>query len=186
MSKIIFGLVGPLASGKEVSRRYLENKYGADTTRFSSSLRDILNRLYLPVNRQNMQNLSLDLRQRFGGDVLSRVIAEDASASQKEIMAIDGVRRLDDIKQLKDLPGFNLVSIDAAPEIRYQRMKARNENQGDAEKTYEDFLADNQREAELEIPHVMSQAKYHLDNNGSLDDLYRQLDKLVEELRQTL
>jgi len=90
---------------------------------------------------------------------------------------------LDDIISLKDLPGFYLISIDAAPEIRYERMKKRNENAGDAEKTFAEFLNDGKREAELQIPEVMAAARFHLDNNGDLPALYAQIDKIRQEIQ---
>lgn len=183
MPKLVLGFVGKLASGKAVCQRYLSEKYDADSARFSTSLRDILNRLYLPISRENMQDLSLDLRNRFGGDTLARVIAEDVKNSPKEIVIIDGVRRLDDIVSLKDLPGFHLISVDASPEIRYERMKLRNENDGDANKSFTDFEQDGQREAELQIPEVMATANFHLDNNGNLDNLYSQIDKIIKEIQ---
>lgn len=184
MSKIIFGVVGPLASGKEEVKKYLEKNYGAGTHRFSVMLRDILNRLYLPITRDNMQNLSLDLRNRFGGDTLARVIAEDVKKDRHEIIVIDGVRREDDIVKLKDVPGFYLVGIDAKPEIRYERLIKRGENADDNQKTYEEFIIDNQKEAELEIPKVMGKAKYQINNDGSFSDLYRQIDVIVLNAKQ--
>jgi len=182
MSKIILGFAGPLASGKEVAKKYLETEHQASVHRFSTMLRDILNRLYLPISRENMQNLSFDLRQRFGEDTLASVIAEDVKNDPHGIIVIDGVRRLDDIKSLKDVPGFYLVSIDADPQVRYERMKLRNENKGDADKSYEDFLADSQREAELQIPEVMAAAKFHINNNGDLPSLYRQIEEMIDAL----
>jgi len=181
MSKLILGFVGPLASGKEVSKKYLEKRYGASSYRFSTPLRDILDRLYLPISRKNMQNLSLDLRNRFGGEVLAKVIAEDAKNDSNEIIVIDGVRRLDDIVHLQNLPGFFLISIDAEQKMRYKRMLARNENAGDKDKSFNDFLADSQREAELEIPSIMAKAEYRLNNNGSFEELYQQIDKIIEK-----
>jgi len=182
MPKIILGFAGPLASGKEVAKKYLEAEHQASVHRFSTMLRDILNRLYLPISRENMQNLSFDLRQRFGADTLARVIAEDVKNDPHGIIVIDGVRRLDDIVSLKDVPGFSLVSIDADPKIRYERMKIRNENKGDAGKSYEEFLADSQREAELQIPEVMAAAQFHIDNNGDLPNLYRQIEQIIQSL----
>ncbi len=183
MPKLVFGFVGPLASGKAVCQKYLSEKYNADSARFSTSLRDILTRLSLPISRTNLQDLSLDLRTRFGGDILARVIAADVKNSPKDIVVVDGIRRLDDIISLKDLPGFYLISIDAAPEIRYERMKKRNENAGDAEKTFAEFLNDGKREAELQIPEVMAAARFHLDNNGDLPALYAQIDKIRQEIQ---
>jgi len=183
MSKIILGFVGPLASGKAVCQKYISTKYESDSFRFSTALRDILSRLYLPISRENLQNLSLDLRNRFGGNILEEVIAQDVQNSDKAVVIIDGIRRLDDIVNLKNLPNFHLISIDAKPETRYKRMKLRNENAGDAEKSYEEFLEDNNREAELQIPEVMASAKFHLDNNGDLDALYLQIDKIIKEIQ---
>jgi len=183
MPKLILGFVGKLASGKAVCQQYISNKHDAGSAKFSTALRDILNRLYLPISRENMQNLSLDLRTRFGGNILAQVITEDVKNNPHEIVVIDGVRRLDDISSLKDLPNFHLISIDASPEIRYERMKLRNENEGDDKKTFADFEEDGKREAELQIPEVMAAAKFNLDNNGTLDQLYNQIDKILEEIQ---
>ena len=183
MPKIVLAFAGKLASGKAVCQKYITEKHQADNTKFSAALRDILTRLYLPISRENMQSLSLDLRNRFGSDVLAKAIAEDVKNSQKNIIVVDGIRRLDDIISLKDIPGFHLISIDADPELRYERMKKRNENAGDAEKSFEEFLEDGRREAELQIPEVMSAAKFHLDNNGDLPALYTQIDKILQEIQ---
>lgn len=184
MPKLILGFVGKLASGKAVCQKYISENYDAGGAKFSTSLRDILNRLYLPITRENMQDISLDLRNRFGSDILARVIAEDVKNDPHDIVVIDGVRRLPDIACLKDLPGFNLISIDATPELRYERMKKRNENVGDSEKTFAQFVEDGGREAELQIPEVMSAASFHLDNNGPIEDLHKQLEKIICELKK--
>jgi dephospho-CoA kinase len=184
MSKIIIGLVGPIASGKDVSKKYIEEHYGASSYKFSTVLRDILNRLYLPINREHMQNLSLDLRNRFGSDILAKVITADAKNDKGEVVIIDGVRRMDDIVHLSNLPEFKLISIEADINIRYERMKLRNENEGDAAKTFAEFENDCQKEAEQEIPVVVSHAAYRLDNNGSLEELHAQIDKIIAEIKK--
>lgn len=179
MSKLILGFVGPLASGKEAAKKYLEEKYGASGYRFSTMLRDILNRIYVPITRENLQDLSLDLRNRFGSDVLARVIAEDVKNDKNDIVIVDGIRRMDDIVNLKNVAGFYLVSIEAKEENRYERMKLRNENVGDNQKTFADFTADSKREAELEIPAVMNIARFTINNDGTFEDLYKQIEEII-------
>src|SRR3989338_3819410 len=100
MNKIILGFVGPIASGKGTACQYLRDQHRAPTYRFSTPLRDVLDRLYLPQSRQNMQDLSLALRQTFGDDLLASVIAHDVAADQSPIIAIDGIRRPPDLAQL--------------------------------------------------------------------------------------
>jgi dephospho-CoA kinase len=184
MSKLILGFVGPLASGKDASKKYLEEKYGASSHRFSTMLRDILNRIYVPINRENLQNISFDLRKRFGSDAMAKVIAEDVKNDTNEIVIVDGVRRMADIISLKDVAGFYLISIDAKEEIRYERMKTRNENVGDAKKTFAEFLEDGKKEAELEIPLVMSNARFIINNDGSFENLYKQIDDIIISLKK--
>ena len=182
MAKIIIGLVGPIASGKGVTKKYLETKYGAKHCKFSTPLRDVLIRLRIDISRDNMIDLSTILRERYGQDLLAKVIASDASRLDSDIVVVDGVRRIDDIEHLSTLPHFKLVKVDADPKIRDERMKLRNENVGDAEKTFGEFMEDHERETETTIPGVMEKAQYSLENDGSLEELYSQIDSLVEKL----
>lgn len=185
MPKIILGFAGHIASGKDVCKKYIMDKYGASSHRYSTVLRDILNRIYAPINRNNMQDLSLDLRNRFGSDILARVIIEDINRDEHEIVIIDGIRRLEDVTSLIDkFPDLCIISIEVDAEIRYERSVKRNENAGDAEKTFEQFSADDKKEAELEIPTVMAAAKYKLNNNGTFEELYAQIDKIIAEIKK--
>ncbi len=181
MSKIILGLVGPMASGKGTVKEYIVKKYKAEDCRFSTILRDLLKRLSLEINRKNMQDISTVLRGHFGEDLLAKVIANDVKAMKSDVVIVDGVRRMADIAYLKELPGFKLVAIDADPKIRYERMKSRNENPGDDQKTLEQFLADHKREADEEIPAVMKRADLTIDNSGSVEELKKQIDNILKK-----
>jgi dephospho-CoA kinase len=174
-------LVGSLASGKETTKKYVVEKYNAKDCRFSSILRDILSRVDLPNSRENLQKLSTVMRANFGEDLLARAIASDASKLDADVVVIDGVRRFTDISLLKDLENFILIKIDAEPKIRYERMKIRNENTGDDKKTFEEFLKDQEAEADRQIPEVMKTAKYTIENSGTFEDLYNQIDEIIKK-----
>lgn len=179
--KIIFGLVGEFSSGKGAAAKYLEEKYQAATFRFSTPLRHILDRLYLEQTRDNLIKLSEKLREAFGEKILAETIGRDAQKAVQPLIVIEGIRRLADLSSLDDWPNFVLVEIFAEPQIRYQRLVQRNENSDDTSKTYEQFLADQQRSTEISIQEVIKKAKERINNNGSEDELRRQLDKLVEK-----
>jgi len=177
-------LVGTLASGKEVTKKYILEKYNAKDCRFSTMLRDVLNRVAVPTSRENIQRISTLLRENFGEDIMAKVIALDAKNFDSDVVIVDGVRRPADIKYLNELPNFYLIKINADPELRYKRMLERNENEGDNNKTYEQFLNDENAEADRLIPIVMESAKYSIDNNGTFEELYAQIDKIMEDINK--
>lgn len=180
MTKIILGLIAKNAGGKTTATEYLKSKYGAVSFRFSDPLKDILNRLHLEASRENFQTLSTILRQNFSEDILSRVIAEDVKNANAEIIITEGVRRPTDVKYLKNLPGYHLVFIETEAKIRFERLKKRVEKPGDQDKTWEEFLAEEDQESELKIDDIAVTAEFKIDNNGGLEELYKQLAELID------
>lgn len=181
MAKIILGFVGPIASGKGTASQYLKDKHHAEIFRFSTILRDVLDRLHLEQSRENMQTLSTNLRSIFGEDLLSKVIYNDLKNSKSDIVILDGVRRQSDIKYIKEDTNFHLIEINADPKIRFDRIIQRSENPDDQKKTFEEFLADEQRETELQIKSVAETAEYHLNNNGTTTELYNQIEEILNK-----
>jgi dephospho-CoA kinase len=183
MAKIILGLVGPIASGKGTVCNYLKNKYNAEIFRFSTILRDLLDRIYLPQSRENMQKLSSILRQNFGEDLLAQAMVKDFQKSPSEIIILDGVRREADIKEIKSNTAFYLIEISADIKTRYERIIKRSENTDDSIKTFEQFQSDEQQETETQIQKLAQAAALHIDNSGSIDELYRQIDEILNKLK---
>lgn len=181
-SKIIIGIIGENASGKTTATDYLKEKYGAVSFRFSDMLADILKRLYLEPARNNFQILSTILRQNFSEDIMSRVIAEDVKNSPANLIITEGVRRPTDIVYLKNNHGFKLIALKTDEKIRYERLKQRQEKQDDATKTWKEFQAEGQQESEQKIKEVDASADFSVDNNGSIDDLKKQLDEIAKSL----
>ena len=182
--KIILGFVGPIASGKGTACGYLNEKYQAQTYRFSTMLYDILNRVNLETNRENLQKVSSVLRQNFGDDLMAKTIAFDVTKAESQIVSVDGVRREPDIKYLREIPGFYLISIDANAEIRHKRLIGRGEKTDDNTKTFEQFLEDEKKEAEQQIKAVAKKADFQIDNNGTLEQLYEQIEKIMKNIKK--
>jgi len=180
--KIIIGLVGQIACGKGTVAKYLEKQHGAGKYRFSTILRDIMERLYLKESRKNISLLSKIIRENFGEDALTKTIINEVKNDDNNLIVIDGIRRLEDVKLLRKIKGFILVRVVADPKKRYKRLVSRAENAGDAEKTYEEFLRDQEREADAQIPEVMSQADEEINNDGTYEELLRQTEKLYQKL----
>ena len=95
----------------------------------------------------------------------------------------EGIRRLSDIEYLKELSNFVVVAIDADARTRYERITQRSENADDRAKTWDAFVHESQQEPEQKIREVMNDAKYVLDNNGSIEEFHAQIDGLMARLR---
>ena len=182
--KLVIGLVGRIGSGKTAVSEYLQEKYGAKEHRFSQILMDILDRLYLPHGRVHLQNLGKSLRAELGEGVIVNAFKKDLEKEQFEVLIVDGIRYENEVKMLKEKSGF-LVFITASPEVRYGRAVARGEK-GEAKITYEQFLESEKAETEKHIEMIRESADYIIDNSGTLDELYKKVDDIVEVLRQEL
>lgn len=167
MPKLIFGLVGLQGCGKGTLADLLVNEYGAGYFRFSAVIGDILQKLCVEKTRTNFIKASIALREAFGEDVFSYSVETTALQAAEDIVIIDGIRRPEDIVALEPLPNFHLISIEAKPELRFERMKKRGEKATEANLTWEEFLSDEQAPTEIGIPFVMERARYRLVNNDS-------------------
>lgn len=180
MAKVILGFTGLMACGKGTAAKYFSEKYNAPTFRFSTSMRDVLDRLYLPQSRENMSAISRITREEFGQDLYAKVMAKDVGKAESDIVVVEGIRREEDVVELKKLQNFKLVAIDVDMKTRWERLIVRGENPDDKTKTWEQFQKDHELETELTIPPVMKQADVTVDNNGTLEEFYKQLDQLVK------
>jgi dephospho-CoA kinase len=54
----------------------------------------------------------------------------------------------------------------------------------DIGKTWEDFQKDLKLSTEVEIAALVKKADYQLDNNGTKEDLFKQVDSLITKLQE--
>ncbi len=181
MAKLILGITGEMVSGKGTVANYVCDKYKSNSYKFSTILRDILDRVYIEQSRENMQKISSILRENFGQDILAKSIALDVNRDEKDIIVIDGIRRFSDIEHLRKIPSFKMIYIEADIEIKHKRLITRGENTDDNSKTLEDFKKDHNAEAEVQIKSLRDMSDYIIDNNGTLEELYSQIDKVISD-----
>lgn len=181
--KIILGLVGEIASGKDTVAAYLKKNYGAETVSFSQPLRDILDRIFLPQTRENMADLGAALRGTFGQDLISKIIASEVKASKKKIIVLPNVRLESDLIYLKKEPGFIMINIETDIKKRFERIKKRGQNADDKNKTWAGFLKDAKLPTEIKIKELAKKCQHKIDNNGTREELKKQVDALVKKIK---
>lgn len=181
MAKLILGVTGEMGSGKGVIAKHVALEYSGGTHKFSTMLRDLLKRMYIEESRENIAKLSKMLRQNFGEEVFANTMYHETQNDKHEIVVIDGIRRIADITYLKQLENFKLIYVDADLETRYQRVVDRGENENDAQKTMEEFKRDQEIESEIQIRDLKNYADYVVANNGTFQDLYKQVTDIIKE-----
>lgn len=178
-NKVVLGIVGEMGVGKSTLTDFIKAKYGGVSFRFSDMLNDIAKRLYLEPSRPNLQMISSMLRQTISQDIMSKVIMHDAESTTESMIIIEGIRRPSDIAYLKQLPNFCLIGMTADERVRYDRVSGRSEKSDDQTKTWEEFQKDGLAEAELEIKNIKAQAKFQIDNNGTKEELFAEVEKIL-------
>ena len=181
MPKLILGIAGEMGSGKGTIAKHVIQEHKGNSHRFSTILRDVLDRVYVEQSRENVSTMSTILRKNFGEDILAKAMYHDAEKDEHEIVVVDGVRRMADIAYLKELPHFKLIYVEAEMQNRYERIIKRAENVDDSAKTFEQFKKDHELETELQILDLKNYADYVVDNNRVFADLYTQIDEIIKE-----
>lgn len=181
--KLILGFSGQIGCGKGTVAKYIAEKYGTSHYRFSDILREVSDYLRIEKTRDNLQDLSTVLRKRFGEDLLTKIIFEKVKEDPNDLIVVEGIRLAEDVEYLKRLPEFTFVFIEADPKVRYERMITRNENVGDAEKTFEQFVQDQKDEADAQIKDLKVKAQYTIENNGTIEELHKKVDELISLIR---
>lgn len=182
MEQRIIGLSGAMGAGKGTVAHYLVDAYGFSKFRMSDVFRDILKRIHLEQTRENVSLVSKIIRESFGQDILSRIIAEDAKNAMSDVV-VDGIRREKDIVHLKKNKNFFLIFIDVDPRLRYERLVKRAENIGDERKTFEEFLKEQQLEAEARVENLRPLSDCVIKNDGDLIKLYNEIDTYIKKIK---
>lgn len=184
MKKIIIGLAGEMGSGKGTVAKYIAEKYRGNHYRFSTMLRDILDRLHLEQSRENLPKISMALRSAFGEDIFDKVMVGDINKDDSEIIIVDGIRRLKDVENLRNVAGFSLIYIDANLENCFKRITERHENTDDTGKTLEEFKKEHTDEPETQIRALKDISNFAVENDGTLEELYVKIDDIIKKLKQ--
>ncbi|OGM10072.1 hypothetical protein A2Y68_01320 [Candidatus Woesebacteria bacterium RBG_13_46_13] len=181
----VFGLVGPIASGKGSVGQILKD-LGFEYYSLSDVIREELKKRGLPINRESLQDMGDELRKEFGDGVLAIRTGEKVDISSQTKVVIDSIRNPAEIELLRSHLGAIIIGVTASPEARFKRVLAR-AREGEP-KSWEDFLAMDRRETEkcsdpskINVTGCLEMANYVITNEGTADDLMDNLRKILKE-----
>jgi dephospho-CoA kinase len=184
---IILGITGTLGAGKGTIVDYLVQQKGFSHFSVRAFLLEKIRERELPENRDSMYRLANDLRTEFGASYVTDCLYAQAEKAGKNSI-IESIRTTGEISSLRKNRSFYLIAVDASPEIRFHRIRERQSETDDI--SFETFLADEQRETgsgdpgKQDLRACMAMADFLVMNNGTIEELDRQVDSILEMIRQ--
>ncbi|MDD5493902.1 MAG: AAA family ATPase [Dehalococcoidia bacterium] len=186
MDTKVIGAVGEIGSGKDEVLKYLYSKYGVEYFSTGDIVRQIAESQGMEPTRENLGIISErcfnDLAQ-YGKGCFVRMVAEEIIKRKLKIAGVSGIRSPDDVRVMQDFFGDGFILIWAGitdRRLRYERILLRHEERDPV--SYEEFLKQDDREEQVfNISRTGRMARYSLNNDGSVQDLHREIDRLVAE-----
>lgn len=145
----IVGVAGTNASGKDTLGSLRESLQNAKFVSLSDILRRELDKRGLSHERENLRALSKEWRDEGGSGVLAaKTIAfyKNEKADKKYGgLTLTSIRTPGEAMEIQHAGGI-IIWVDADPKIRYQRILKRDLGRPEDQKTYEQFIAEEEAE----------------------------------------
>lgn len=184
LKKLVIGLIGEKGAGKGTVSDYLVEKYGAVHYGASDILRKALADLNLPITRENLIKLAIAVKENFGPTFIIDSLITEMEKDNSDLIIADGIRMHGDVEPFIKKYGekFHLVYVSADVRTRYERTRARGQNDDEKEATFDQFLAEESEPTEVAIREIGAKANFKLNNNGTPEDLRKQADQLMVKI----
>lgn len=183
---IIVWITWTIGAGKGTIVDYLVQKKWFQHFSVRAFLIKEIERRWIPVIRDNMVIVANDLRAQYGPSYIVEQLYEQAKLTGNNTI-IESIRTVGEIEALKGKENFTFFAIDADPNIRYERAILR---WSETDKiSYEKFIDDEQKEMQNEDPNkqnvakCMQMADHVFTNNGTLEELHKQIEIILEQLK---
>jgi len=182
---IIIGITGTLGAGKGTVVEYLVEKKGFYHYSVRAFLLNDIRHRGMPENRDSMVLVANELRGIYGPSYVTDQLYHEAARIGKNCI-IESIRTPGEIDSLRKKGSFFLFAVDADPQLRYQRIVARSSETDKI--TYGTFLANEDREMSATYANKQNlracirQADYIFTNDGSKEDLFREVEKILLQI----
>ncbi|HEY3130800.1 MAG TPA: deaminase [Acidobacteriota bacterium] len=179
---MIIGLTGRNAAGKGVVAEYLKGR-GFHYFSLSDVIREAIQQSGGQVTREGLIETGNELRQKFGRGYLAEEIS--ARLHEDKNYVVDSIRNPSEVRVFRRSPRFVLVNVEADEDERFRRLQQRRREQDPV--TLNEFRRMEERELSADesaqqLHEVAKMADYTIKNNGSLGDLHRGIQEMIQTI----
>jgi dephospho-CoA kinase len=179
---MLIGLTGRYASGKTTVVQWFANR-GVQTMSCSDSIRRWLSEEGVKESRESLIEGGRELRRRGGAGILAEMLLDELSGDDA---VIDSIRTPGEVEALRVRDDFVLIEILAVIDSRWQRSQER-ARPGDPSDRATFISQEKSEEVALDaagqaLVATAEMADLVLYNNGSIEELYSDLEELIERL----
>lgn len=181
----IIGISGTNGAGKDTFAIVRREQEGAEYVSLSDILRRELALLQIPPERENLMALSRRWREESGDHgilavrTIEKYLGDKAARLIVSGLSICSVRHPEEARRIHEAGG-KIVWIDADPELRYKRIRIGNRNRIDDQKSFKEFMNEEQREvnpvspspASVNLGAVACLADVRIENNFDSESTY--------------
>jgi dephospho-CoA kinase len=174
----LIGLVGHPSCGKDTVAEYLVKDHGFVNVNMSDLIKDYIlkNNLGEP-KRELFREVAISLRKENGEDYLMKLCLQNEAPR----LVVTGLRMEAEARRLQEEGGL-IVACEASSEARFKRAMARGDLKDSL--SFEEFKRQDEIEGRggeggLQVNAVIALADHLIQNDGTLEDLRRQIERVV-------
>lgn len=184
----LIGIGGTNGSGKDTLGEILQDKYGWKFISLTDVLRDIARQRGLSVGRENLRQISAELRKEHNTGVMIDLVVDAYKKLDQnyEGLVTASLRNVGESDRIHELGG-KVIWIDADPKLRYQRIASR--SRSDDTVSFEEFMSQEQIEMhgaknkfELRSADVKEKSDISIENNLGYQELVDKVNALAKDL----
>jgi dephospho-CoA kinase len=181
MAKTVIGIVGKNGSGKDTVARILANALKAEIIAYSDVINKALEIFLEPekIGRDDQSSLATYLRSKYGDGIISAGAKKMIDQMEDGVFILTGARDEGDLKLIRSFEVNFFLGVDAEERKRWERIRTRKEK-ADDHSSFEEFQKKEKLPSELKIPMLIMQADCIINNNGTPEDLEREVLDIIE------
>jgi dephospho-CoA kinase len=180
--KIVVGLNGMPGAGKGVVVEAAKEA-GYAVVVMGDVIREETKKRGLELNPQNVGKVMLQLREEGGATVIAQKCFPKIEQQTSPKIIVDGLRSYAEAELfMANFSRFTLVTVHAAPEVRFERLHARGRSDDSA--SFEVFHQRDMRELSVGMGIAIALSQVVIVNDGSIDEVKCRAKAVLQRIEE--